>query len=239
MSFTIKDPKVRINKQWLKKVDKTLTAELQRKTIDKSKRAVGLGIRKAYKAAYRSVDRIFQTGVALAPGVKSIAYENPFGTSGRYKTQAWEALSPKYAAQAPRSTRFWMKHSGGGSYKHRTGSRIALSTLYAQARPGAPATRSTKRPKMVMDTRKNRTMTWDTIVQLPGNEAMREYIAQPLIEGITLASLPGGHPRLGTIKKDDISLIGWVEGRRPFLRGMSFSLGQKTAKGIRKAVRQA
>lgn len=174
-------------------------------------------VQKHYQNAILQVQRQLTSGVPgySSSGARTIAFNYPDATAGRYVTAHWAALTERYAARAPQSSVFWRKQFGPRA----TGSgRTLLGDFKAQI---SRAVSVSSGPTSVEGRqKKSYTINWDVSVTRL-KPPLNMYITESLLTG-----QPVSRPLSG-VNKRSIERIVYVEGRRPFIAGMSAQLGRR------------
>lgn len=183
-----------------------------------AKRRVQKIVKKHYQNAIRQVQRNLITGI---PGVRqsrsrAIGFNLPDGTADRYVTGHWAALTERYASSAPKSSVFWRKQFGprGSGNTNRT----LLGDFKVEISKGVSV--SSGPTRVEEGGKKSYTIDWDiTVTRL--KPPLNMYITESLLSGQPVSRLLSG------VNKRSIERIVYVEGRRPFIAGMSAQMGRR------------
>lgn len=156
------------------------------------------------------------------------------GRSGRFKTQRWRALKPRYAASNPTSTTFWRK---GRNLTKNTVSYEQLADLYTAA--VAAATPIERSHSSATPGRPGRV---DVRIGLQFGRLpvpLNRLLTSAFIRGASRAALydrfvvesigKGGSAGV----RNTIRRVAWVEGARPFISGMAARMGRDMIKALK------
>lgn len=242
MRFRIVGTELETNDTITKTIEKKAFGLVAAFKVPRMKRKVSKALAESANALPKSIGAILARGVGpISAGNRTVPYASPFG-DGRFKTKSWRTLTREYKEQSPKSKKFWMKHPGGESYMKGRGSNSRSIDTLLKLFKGAADSKvkiTSGKTKKYDATKKTKRITWDVNMSTSADPVLREMMYLAMFTGITqkASTLHDDVPRLGSVDKDTIDKIVYVEGRRPLIRGVSHAIGQKANKRIKQIMR--
>lgn len=210
-----------------KRVQKVFCEEAKSKAAG-PKNAINAKVKNHQRDALEAIEQALTKGFAggvHGGGSKSFRHST-FSRTRWYESAFWPALSKKYAASSPVSSVFWRKHSTSTETYRKEG-RPTLLALFSAAKVMEHRANSTKIKTRY--TRKYCYLSWDVVFNTPSEAVLYQLVTEPLVAGVEKKDSSGYRTpgRVGSIdaSSNNISLLLFVEGRRPFVRDLSYKFG--------------
>lgn len=226
MTVKIKSINLSLNRATLNKNAQTRTRAFAGRFFNgRPKKQVQATVKRYAEAAILQVQRTLTSGVPGVgqSGVRRIFFNIPGAAAARYTTPVWNRLSYDYAIRGPRSTVFWRKHFNvRGRITSALGAPNTYRTLLGdyKAAVSSNVSVSSTRPRVEGTGERAYTVEWDVQIK-PIKEPLNTMIIGSLLRGLPISE------RLATVNKRSIERIVYVEGRRPFIAGLSAQLGRR------------
>lgn len=201
---------------------------LEKKAEASAKAEITRAIKSYIKADIQSVHDNLARGFSspAAKGSKTARFRLPNGETGQYRTTAWKPLTPAYRRRWPPSRVFWRKHFVPLVEPDYEPLLYSFRSLLSSSSVSARSTTS----KVVISRNNAYNLSWDMLFETDLPEVLKVRILGSLLSGTPQGVgmiFPG-------VSRNSVTRIAYVEGRRPFISGMSAAMGRRMRQNIAK-----